>query len=100
LDQIGGHDKASPLGRIRYDQLELQKLEISADLFRNMENSYLKSLYDDAIKGNVKHSKILKVLGEEPFFDFQFNILKTKLEDAIISSVKRSTFISISSSSY
>ncbi len=38
-------------------------------------------MYDNAIKGNVKHSKILKAFEEEPYDSFTFKIVKKKKMD-------------------
>lgn len=35
-------------------------------------------LYNKAAEPNIKHNKILKVLAEEPFYDFDFQIIKIK----------------------
>lgn len=46
--QIKGHDKSSPLSRIQYDEQEFQRLQISTDLVRKLEDAFIKSLYRDA----------------------------------------------------
>jgi hypothetical protein len=54
--------------------------------FSNDNNSDLKQkilgLYDNAIDGNVKHSKILKAIMEEPYTNFKYSILTTNSPDA------------------
>ena len=38
-------------------------------------------MYNAALKGNVKHSKILKALEEEPYDAFTYKIIKKKMMD-------------------
>lgn len=46
-------------------------------------------LYDSALEGNVKRSKILKILSEVPYYNFKFSILKIKTVDDTTMDLKR-----------
>jgi hypothetical protein len=38
-------------------------------------------LYDKSLEGNIKHNKILKILMEDRYGDFEFNVIKIKTMD-------------------